>query len=147
MKPERISGTEIEKYFESRGVKTTAMRLLIYKAMTQYMEAFSLADLEASLGTVDKSTLSRTINLFHEHRVIHSIDDGSGTMKYSVCSMDCNCELQDLHVHFYCTRCNRTLCLHSVAIPKVRMPLGFVPESENFVIKGICNLCSARSGL
>lgn len=139
---ERTDTMEFEKYLYGRGVKVTALRLLIYRAMTGYTDAFSLADLEAALGTVDKSTLSRTINLFHTRRVIHSIDDGSGTMKYSVCSRDCNCGLQDLHVHFYCMKCQRTVCLHSVSIPRVRMPQGFVPESENFVIKGVCNRCS-----
>lgn len=71
---------------EKREIKPTAMRLLILKAMTRFTRAFSLLDLETELDTVDKSTIFRTINLFLDHHLIHVIDDGSGSLKYSVCS-------------------------------------------------------------
>lgn len=54
-----------------RDIKPTAMRLLILRAMMQFNRAFSLLDLETYLDTVDKSTLSRTINLFLNHRRYH----------------------------------------------------------------------------
>lgn len=91
---------ELERKLLDRDVKPTALRLLIFKAMVEYPQAFSLSDLEAVLETVDKSTISRTITLFHDHLVIHSIDDGSGSIKYSVCNDDCQCTLNELHVHF-----------------------------------------------
>lgn len=47
-----------------RKIKPTAIRLLILKAMMQFERAFSSLDLENYLETVDKSTVSRTINLF-----------------------------------------------------------------------------------
>ena len=52
------------KKLAQRNIKPTAMRLLILRAMMQFDRAFSLLDLETYLDTVDKSTLSRTINLF-----------------------------------------------------------------------------------
>lgn len=131
-----------EKRLEGRNIKPTAIRILIFKTMLDYPQAFSLLDMENTLETVDKSTLSRTINLFHEKHLIHSIDDGSGSIKYSVCSPDCSCELNDLHVHFYCTKCKRTYCLESVSIPKVQLPSGFILNNVNFVMKGLCNQCS-----
>ena len=67
-----------------REIKPTAMRLLILRTMMQFERAFCLLDLETELDTVDKSTLSRTITLFLKHRLIHCIDDGSGSLKYSV---------------------------------------------------------------
>ena len=82
-----------------RDIKPTAMRLLILLAMMQFNRAFSLLDLETYLDTVDKSTLSRTINLFLKHHLIHGIDDGSGSLKYAVCGNECNCDIDDLHVH------------------------------------------------
>ena len=127
---------------EQRGIKPTAMRLLILKAMMQFNRAFSLLDLETFLDTVDKSTLSRTIALFLKHHLIHSIDDGSGSLKYSVCGNECNCEIDDLHVHFYCTQCRRTYCLRGIHIPAVALPQHFKAESINYVIKGICEECS-----
>lgn len=133
---------EPEERLQARGIKPTAVRLLIFKAMIAYPQAFSLSDLEAELGTVDKSTLFRTIILFHDHLLIHSIDDGSGSMKYSVCSDQCMCAINDLHVHFNCTRCQRTFCLESVSIPEVKLPENFLLESVNFVMKGLCGQCS-----
>lgn len=127
---------------EQRNVKPTAIRLLILKAMMQFNKAFSLLDLEIFLDTVDKSTLSRTIALFLKHHLIHSIDDGSGSLKYSVCGNECNCEIDDLHVHFYCTRCKKTYCLRGIHIPAVALPQHFTAESINYVIKGVCEECS-----
>jgi len=131
-----------EELLVKRGIKPTAVRLLIFKTMIEYPQAFSMTDLEYTLETVDKSTLSRTISLFHKKLLIHSIDDGSGSVKYSVCSSDCNCSLKDLHVHFYCNHCKKTYCLQSISIPTVNLPPKFLLESVNFVLKGLCDNCS-----
>ena len=47
-----------------RDIQPTPVRVLIFKAMSEYPGAFSLSDLETRLETVDKSTISRTIHLF-----------------------------------------------------------------------------------
>ena len=94
------------------------------------------------METVDKSTLFRTISLFHRKMLIHSIDDGSGSVKYSVCRRNCTCSLSDLHVHFSCTKCKKTFCMESIPIPEVQLPDGFLPENINFVLKGLCRHCS-----
>lgn len=133
---------ELENKLLSRNIKPTAVRLLILRAMLNSSQAFNLSDLEADLDAVDKSTLFRTINLFREHLLIHSIDDGSGSMKYSVCGDSCMCSIDDLHVHFNCTRCCKTFCLESISIPSVQLPENFVLESVNFVMKGLCDHCS-----
>lgn len=130
------------KRLEERSIKPTSVRLLVLKEMLASKQAFSLGSLEEALDTVDKSTLSRTITLFHDHLLIHSIDDGSGTMKYSVCSPDCMCALKDLHVHFTCRKCRKTFCLESIHIPSVQLPKGFRLENVNFVLKGLCDACS-----
>ncbi|MDR1274086.1 MAG: transcriptional repressor [Odoribacteraceae bacterium] len=136
----------LEQRLLDRGIRVTAVRLLVFRAMSTHPQAFSLADMEEKLESVDRSTLSRTINLFHEKLLIHSIDDGSGSVKYSVCGGDCGCCLNDLHVHFHCRRCNRTCCLENIAIPPVQLPPGYRPESVNFVLKGLCDRCS-REGV
>ena len=81
---------------ERRDIKPTAIRLLILKNMLEVGRAVSLLDLETLLDTVDKSTISRTIALFLSHHLIHSIDDGSGSLKYAVCDNSCNCVVQDV---------------------------------------------------
>lgn len=130
------------KRLEDRGIKPTAMRLLILKAMLNQTSAFSLYGLDEILDTVDKSTISRTITLFHKKGLIHSIDDGSGSIKYSVCNVECLCTLNDLHLHFHCNRCTNTFCLESINIPKIQYPQNFILQSVNFVLKGYCDKCS-----
>lgn len=136
---------ELEEKLVARGIKPTAIRLLIFRTMLSFRQAFSLSDMEIVLETVDKSTLFRTITLFHKQLLIHSIDDGSGSIKYSVCHEHCMCEIGDLHVHFYCTYCHKTFCIENISIPTVRLPEKFILESANFVIKGLCDQCSRHS--
>ena len=71
----------VEILLQARDIKSTAMRMLILKHMLGFSRAFKLSDLEAVMETVDKSTIFRTITLFHEKQLIHSIDDGSGAIK------------------------------------------------------------------
>lgn len=130
---------------EERNIKATAMRLLILKTMTRFQQAFSLLDLETTLDTVDKSTLSRTITLFLKQHLIHCIDDGSGSLKYAVCNSECQCDINDLHVHFYCTRCHKTFCLRNLHVPTVSLPQHFTLESINYVMKGLCDHCSSHT--
>lgn len=130
------------KKLEQREIKPTAIRLLILKTMMQHKEAFSLLDLENELDTVDKSTIYRTITLFLAHHLVHGIDDGTGSLKYAVCSNDCNCEVDDLHTHFYCENCHRTFCMKSIHVPIVTLPPGFTVQRINYVLKGLCSECS-----
>ena len=133
----------IEK-LNRRGIKPTAMRVLILRTMMSIPSAVSLADLEEELDTVDKSTIFRVITLFHAHHLIHCIDDGSGALKYAVCSDDCDCSVSDLHSHFYCERCHRTFCFENIHVPVVNLPDGFTVSSVNYVLKGVCPACAAR---
>ncbi|KAF5066368.1 hypothetical protein DSECCO2_264390 [anaerobic digester metagenome] len=126
---------------EKQDIKLTAIRLLVLEAISNKKEIFSLLELEAELGTIDKSTLFRTLTLFQQHMVVHSIDDGSGSLKYSVCDEECDCSPQWQHVHFYCTACNRAYCLREIPIPPVQLPVGFEYGTINYVIKGVCDQC------
>ncbi len=81
----------LEERLQKRSIKPTAVRLLIFQIMSEFKRAFSLTDLETELETVNKSTIFRTLTLFHDNLLIHTIDDGSGSMKYSICSDTCMC--------------------------------------------------------
>ncbi|MDR0421570.1 MAG: transcriptional repressor [Proteiniphilum sp.] len=135
----------LEATLHHREIKPTAIRMLVLETMLNHETAFSLSDLESTLKTVDKSTLSRTINLFRHHHLIHSIDDGSGSVKYSVCRTDCQCTLGDLHVHFHCNKCRTTHCMESISIPDIPLPPDFLLENVNFVMKGICARCARKT--
>lgn len=137
-----------EKYLSllaKREIHPTAIRLLVLQAMMEAGQSVSLLDLEDRLETVDRSTIFRTLTLFLSHHLIHSIDDGTGSFKYAVCSDDCSCEVRDLHTHFHCERCNRTFCFTNIPTPVVKLPEGFTLNSINYVLKGICPACASKA--
>lgn len=134
---------DIEQHLERRKIKPTAMRLLVLAFIMKHKHAVSLKDLETGLESTDRVTLFRTLKTFEEHKIIHSIDDGSGSVKYAICNDTCECDYpQDVHVHFHCKICNETLCLPKVKVPAMNLPAGFAPEEANVVVKGVCSNCS-----
>jgi Fur family ferric uptake transcriptional regulator len=133
--------SDSEKRFETRNIKPTAMRELVLKVLSEQKAAISLADLEQKFDKVDKVTLYRTLKTFEENKLIHSIDDGTGSVKYALCRETCQCNPEDLHIHFLCTKCKQTYCLTDIPVPSVSLPAQFTLENINMVIKGICSNC------
>jgi Fur family ferric uptake transcriptional regulator len=133
----------IEQLLESKKIRVTAMRLLIYKFLAEREVAVTLSDIENAFEKVDRTTLYRTIKTFEENIIVHQIDDGTGITKYALCEQGCKCDIKnDLHLHFHCNNCNETICLTEHKIPQIIVPVGFVSENVNLVVKGICNKCS-----
>ena len=133
-----------EQVLDNAGIRVTAVRLLIWRKVRHgFSDAFSLADLEAALPTVDRSTLFRTLTLLSEAHLLHDIDDGSGSQKYCVCHCD-DPHHHHGHIHLTCLRCHKTVCLRDVPIPVVSLPAGFEAQEAEYVVKGICSRCKGR---
>lgn len=132
---------ENESKLENRHIKPTAMRELVLKVLSDQSAAISLADLEQKFDKADKVTLYRTLKTFEENKLIHSIDDGTGSVKYAMCQDNCHCDPEDLHVHFFCTKCQQTYCLKEIPIPQINLPSNFIQETSNMLVKGVCANC------
>ena len=126
---------------ESRGVRPTATRLLVYRALAESRHAMSLRELDDHLDTVDRSTIFRTLALLADAHLVHVIEDGTGVAIYEACEGGDDCHPDDQHIHFYCRRCQRTFCLRSLHIPSIDLPEGFCIEGINFLVKGLCPQC------
>jgi len=126
----------------SRNIKPTAMRELVFDILTEQTAAISLSDLEQKFHKSDKVTLYRTLKTFEEKKLIHSIDDGTGAIKYALCKETCQCHPEDLHVHFFCLKCQHTFCLSDIPIPSINLPVNFSVENINMVVKGVCSNCN-----
>lgn len=141
-----MAASDIELELLAHDVRPTAVRELVLRALKASPYALSLSELEGRLGTVDKSSISRTLNLFLDHHVVHSIDDGEGIVKYATCAEHCHCHdadgFADLHLHFTCTRCHRTYCLRGLPLPPVTVPHGFSVQTAEYMLKGLCDACS-----
>ena len=118
------------------------MRKLILDVLIKNRKALSLYEIEKQFDNVDRSTIFRTLKTFQDNYLIHSVDDGTGAIKYALCDDDCTCNLEDLHIHFLCNKCGQTHCLKDIPIPVLDMPDGFDYQSANFVVKGICQNCN-----
>jgi Fur family ferric uptake transcriptional regulator len=136
-----MTNDEIEKKLQSKNVKPTAMRMLVYKTLDDSGKALSLGDLEQRFEKVERSTIFRALKSFENNYIVHPVDDGTGSIKYAICDDECTCTFHDLHVHFFCKRCERTRCMKEIPIPNVKMPDGFTNENAQFIINGICPRC------
>ena len=135
--------TEIEKTLDNKSVRPTAMRILIYIFMAGKQNAVALTDIENAFEKAERTTLYRTLKTFEEKGIVHQIDDGTNISKFALCEPGCNCEIdQDLHLHFHCSQCDKTVCLTEHKIPHINLPAGYIAEDANLVIKGICDSCS-----
>jgi len=133
---------ELENKLEKSDIKPTAMRLLVLQYMMSQTKAISLADIEQGIEFAEKSTLFRTLKTFLEKKLIHSIEDGSGHLKYALCLEECECIPEHLHYHFHCNQCKETFCLNTQHIPVIELPKDFIMQQANMVIKGICANCN-----
>lgn len=130
-----------EKMLLVKEVRPTTMRLLILRELDKAQSALNLNELEVLFDQVDHVTLYRTIKTFRENQLIHSIIDGTGSVRYALCSEGCTCSINDSHIHFHCDVCEKTLCLKQVKIPMVELPDGYALRSLSYVASGICPAC------
>lgn len=134
----------IESLLKSKGVSPTPVRILVYDELYKAEGPLSLTEIETSLGSVDKSTISRTLSTFKQKHIVHSFNDGSSSMKYELCHTENEETDDDMHVHFRCDRCGRTFCFNNIKVPKVELPKGFSALGVNYIITGTCNYCNKK---
>jgi len=133
--------SKYELQLKDKGIRPTAMRMLVLKELDNAENALNLNELESFFDKVDHVTLYRTIKTFEEHHLIHSVFDGKDSVRYALCSSNC---LHVSHVHFHCDQCERTICLERVPVPLVTLPDGYIGSRPNYVISGVCSECAHR---
>lgn len=139
-----MSHKKIEGRLLTQDVKPTAMRILVMRYFLDRTSATTLRQLEEHFDKSDMTTLYRTLKTFVEQKILHTIDVGTGVMKYALCIEGCICAPDDLHYHFHCLSCKETICLTQQRIPKVQLPDNFTMSEANMVVKGHCSNCSPK---
>ncbi len=134
---------ELAKRLTEHGIRPTGNRIVILRALDETAGPVSLRGLGDVTETIDKSGLSRALTLFRRAGMLHAIEGEGGVMLYELCRGEHeDGRDSDGHVHFYCTRCRRTICLHGAPLPEVRLPAGYAFEAVNCVVKGVCADCA-----
>jgi Fur family ferric uptake transcriptional regulator len=137
--------TNVNEILKSHGMSVTTSRQLILNLFfAQKEEALKHSDIEKQLAELDRVTIYRTLQIFCEKGLIHSIPGNDGVTRYALCHNDCGEGIHhDNHVHFYCIQCGTTQCLNHVQIPEIIAPENFKVKSLEMLINGICNRCNS----
>lgn len=133
--------TSADDVLNNAGIKPTPNRILVIRALLAAESPLSLVELEKDLQTLDRSSISRVLALLLEHGAVHAMEDGKGITKYEICHCDNHCSAADMHVHFYCEKCEKVFCFEDISAPCIKLPDEFLVSSVNYMLKGICPDC------
>lgn len=136
-----MEGKECEDLLLEHGVKLTANRILVVRELAKAGCPLSQTELERRVLSLDKSVISRTLALFREHHVVHTVE-GTDGFRYELCRSHSDEHDDDMHIHFYCEQCGRTFCFEHLPVPSPVLPDGFQVKYVNYVVKGLCPECA-----
>lgn len=131
---------EVITLMEQHGIRPTANRIIVANALATEHQPQTMSELEDHIGSIDKSSIFRTLTLFKDQHLVHVLEDGEG-VRYELCHSHDHSIDNDMHVHFHCEKCGQTLCLEDIPIPEINLPEDFETQSANFVLKGLCPKC------
>ena len=133
---------DIESILQEAGVKPTVNRILVLRELTKSLAPLSLGELDEKIGTLAKSSVLRALTVLLEKHLIHTVEDGRGIIKYETCSRHNGETDEDMHVHFYCEKCQRLICFEDIPVPAIQLPEEYRVHAVNYMVKGVCPECN-----
>jgi Fur family transcriptional regulator, ferric uptake regulator len=126
-------------------LSVTSGRRKILELFLNQEGALSHSDIEKKAGEkFDRVTVYRTLQVFLEKGLIHSIPTADNSIRYALCKDNCSAgHHRDDHVHFICNACGNTICLEGVTVPSIKLPRGFLAQQVDMLVSGICKSCNA----
>jgi Fur family ferric uptake transcriptional regulator len=134
---------QIDEILKSNHLSITDSRKKILGLFLNTEGALAHADIEKNAGEkFDRVTVYRTLQVFVDKGIIHTIPTPDNSIKYALCKDDCKeGHHHDHHIHFECKECGNTYCLDEVTTPDIKLPKGYVSEQIEVVISGVCKNC------
>lgn len=130
------------------GLRETPVRTLIFRTLSDASAPLSGQQIEDIIESVDRSSITRTLALFVDRGLVHSLEDGTGSVKYEICKdedHDTSHLHTDRHPHFHCKKCGATTCLESVMISAdTLLPEGYEIHDVSLLYTGLCPKCAAK---
>ena len=96
-----MNNEKCTKWLIEHGIKPTANRIVIARALASADRPMSMTELEESILTIDKSNIFRALTTFKEHHFVHVIENGSDGVRYALCRSHSRQNDEDVHVHFF----------------------------------------------
>ena len=141
----RNVNTRLNEILKRKHLSVTDSRKKILSLFLNSNDALAHGDIEIKAGEkFDRVTVYRTLQTFVEKGIVHTIPTADNSIRYALCK---DCEEghhHDDHVHFVCNRCQKTICLDDVISPNIQLPEGYVANSVQVVINGVCAECSKK---
>ena len=135
----RNVNTRLNEILKRKHLSVTDSRKKILSLFLNSNDALAHGDIEIKAGEkFDRVTVYRTLQTFVEKGIVHTIPTADNSIRYALCK---DCEEghhHDDHVHFVCTRCQKTICLDDIISPNIQLPEGYVANNVQVVINGVC---------
>jgi Fur family ferric uptake transcriptional regulator len=127
-----------------KSLSVTDSRRKILSLFLNSPDALAHGDIEKKAGEkFDRVTVYRTLQTFVEKGIVHTIPTADNSVRYALCKDCTEGHHHDDHVHFVCSNCSKTICLDDVVSPQINLPDGYIAESVQVVINGICKDCNS----
>ena len=132
---------ELTKLFESKGIKPSLQRLLLFRYMQNCNDHPTVekiyADLVAHGHALSKATVYNTLTLFVQKGLLRMVGLDHNEARYDILTGD--------HAHFVCERCG---AIYDVAVNFDQLNLLF-PQAEqikqrDIFYRGTCKRCAAK---
>ena len=131
-----------ENILRKNRLSVTESRMKILRLFLSNPGALAHHDIEYSAAEkFDRVTVYRTLQIFVEKGIIHTIPTADNSIRYALCREDCSDGHRDHHIHFVCTRCRNTFCLDDIVTPEIKLPRGWLAGHVEVVVDGICKNC------
>jgi Fur family transcriptional regulator, ferric uptake regulator len=136
---------QVDQILKSNNLSVTDTRKKILGLFIGKEGALAHADIEKGAGEkFDRVTVYRTLQVFVDKGIIHTIPTPDNSIKYALCKDECTeGHHHDHHIHFQCKECGNTYCLDEITTPEIKLPKGYSPEQIEVVISGVCKNCMA----
>lgn len=138
---------EIKDMLKRNNLSITGSREKILGLFLHQEGALAHGDIEKKAGEkFDRVTVYRTLQIFVEKGIIHTIPTADNSIRYALCKDNCyEGHHHDQHIHFQCTNCQNTYCLDDVVTPDIKLPKGYISSHIEVVVEGTCKNCKATA--
>ena len=136
----------VKQILKRNQLSVTASREKILQLFLEQPGALAHGDIEKKAGEkFDRVTVYRTLQIFVEKGIIHTIPTADNSILYALCKDDCEeGHHHDHHIHFVCTQCNNTYCLDDIVTPEMNLPKGYSFTHIDVVVEGVCKVCNSH---
>ncbi len=135
----------IKEILKKNKLSVTDSREKILGLFLNEKGALAHGDIEKKAGEkFDRVTVYRTLQVFVEKGIIHTIPTADNSIRYALCKDECSeGHHHDHHIHFVCDSCDVTYCLDNIVTPAIKLPLGYQSKQIEVVVQGVCKNCNS----